>query len=157
MNKKYEIFKLSAEWNQKEYKNNRIEYIRGKNIERINLQKWWSNYYKSKKMQSKKPIELIELKIQFLGEYSWWLSWFSHTTYNIFTNEQDAFNDFERFLEEEIGVHVAYGGIYPYEENLFYKNNDKMCLMGASEKWRWEFHDCTKCKDCKINGTMIRH
>jgi hypothetical protein len=154
---KYEIFSISAKWNQKNYKKNGTQLIKAKHTDRIDIQKWWDDYNKTEIMQSKKPIELIELKLEFLGNYSWWVHWFSHITYNVFSNEQDAFNDFQRFLEEEVGTYIREGGVCDFDENLFYQNNQPMCLMGATEKWRWQFHECAKCDKCTIDGTVIEH
>jgi len=157
--KKYELFRVSAIWNQKDYKRNGTSFIYAKqnDSDRVDIYDWWKRHIRKKKMQAKKPIELIELKISFLGRYSWVMTWFSHKTFTVFETEEEAFSDFSRYLNEEWGVIENFHHSYEIYDDpkLFYEDKTPACLMGAEDRWRWKFCGCDKCKELGI--TIINH
>lgn len=138
--KKYQVYLISARWDQNDFKNNGTSFRRMYKKEvtdgfvKKESESWWNNYvnekelYKKGKLKDYNPI-LKELKVEFLERSNWCLTWFSHYSYNIELSNKDLLKSFRNFvLEKQI----------QNERNGHY-NNDKSeysdlpyyCLMGA--------------------------
>lgn len=164
--KKYRIYNIRAIWNQPGYQNNSTSITVGlKDDEPLfDMIEWWNNYKSSDKNKDKQPFELIKLENVFLGRYSWWLDWFCHKTFNKFSSFEEAKDDFERFLTEEIHADFGYYsneelhyGAERHNEKLKYEDGSRICLMGAEQIWRWRECECEACKNGKSLWTVIAH
>lgn len=106
--------------------------------------------YKNKKLND---FKIEDIKVEYKGQARWWLTWFAHHSLCKFDTEQEAFSDFESFLEEK-NIHLNYSS-YPGSMLFEEKKEGSYCAMGAEDRWRWKL--CT-CKYCKKSGrTIIGH
>lgn len=106
------------------------------------------DYYKDKGY-TKEDFEYRDMSVRYVGQERWWLSWFCHTSNSTFSSEAEAFEDFQKFLEEK-GVHVHWSS-----DSYEYASQGGYCAMGGEDRYRWEL--CT-CEDCiRIGQTVIKH
>jgi hypothetical protein len=144
----YPAWRISAKWNQIDYKNNSVGFKESLREGYFEVDKWWDKYRK-KKLKDKEPIELVELKCELIGSEVWFLTWFAHKSLNYFDNEKEAFVSFEKWFNEK-GYEFKEIDYDPERHN-----NEIGCPMGADEKWRWKFCGCKECK--KLGITIINH
>ena len=119
------------------------------------LKKWWPNYRKEK-LEKDEPISDLKIEVKFLGMHSWWISWFTHETFNSFETDQDAFDSFFRwFTDNKFQLNYVVDG---YGLDDFMTQTDrygnKHCLMGAEDQWRWEVCHCKGCEKRKHRRTI---
>ena len=113
---------------------------------------WWAKYiYEVRRFSKEKLIiknpELIKANIKFREYEVWLLTWFQHETFDIGQSNDEALRSFAKFVyrKERLG-------------------EDKYCLMGAEDRWRWHgIEDGTpnskseapcRCKHCKEAGLI---
>lgn len=99
----------------------------------------------------KNDFEFLNISVRYVGYERWWLTWFSHHTNSKFDSDQDAFNDFENFLQEK-GVDIRYSSDYTGFTNY---SDNKYCAMGGEDRYRWEVCKCEHC--LKSGKTIITH
>ena len=113
---------------------------------------WWAKYiyevsrFSKEKLIVKNP-KLIKADIKFREYEVWLLTWFQHETFDIGQSNEEALRSFAKFVyrKERLG-------------------EDKYCLMGAEDRWRWHgTEDGTpnskseapcRCKHCKEAGLI---
>ena len=144
----YPVWQIEAVWNQFNFQKNRTGFRRSQKEGIFEIDKWWNKYRKTQ-LKNKEPVELLELKIELVGNEVWFLTWFAHQSLNYFDNEKDAFKSFEKWF---LGKGYKFSE-YDYRNDT--KNNEIGCPMGADEKWRWKFCGCKECKKQQI--TVIKH
>ena len=136
---KYPIYKFYASWDQDDYENNGTGY---------------SIMYKENPSPSQLEDELKQFKLgilskhtgvifkqaeyEFVEEETWCSGWFSHYTYN----QLDTNSEIERSFRDFIGRKKLLG-------------EDKYCLMGAEDRYRWKMCRCEHCT--KLGKITIDH
>ena len=105
------------------------------------IKDWWDKYSKSDKLKDLN-VELETLNIEYKEHESWIIEWFGHKTFDVGLTDDEVLSSFERFVrrKEELG-------------------EDKYCLMGANDRWRWkgeteEHSPPCRCKHCKDQGVV---
>lgn len=110
----------------------------------------------------KEKREVTDLVIEYnLRMYETWnLQWFSHYTFDIGQTDEEAIDSFEQFVQR----HESYQGrLIEFTGDL-----NKICLMGAEDRYRWHSVDNNKLQDyrqvpcrcihCKEQGLLrINH
>ena len=114
---------------------------------------WWTKYiyeesrFTGQKLIDKKP-ELTQVNIKFLEYETWVIGWFSHETFDVGQTNQEALISFGKFVDRKHRL-----------------GEDKYCLMGAEDRWRWHGLEPTgdhesnspapcRCKHCKESGVI---
>ncbi len=148
--KEYPIWKISATWNNKSYKNNGTSFCVSfrRNFSQISMdrftKKWWNRYIKKK--YPNEIVELLKLECKYIGKDTWYMSWFSHKSLNRFDTEEKAFNSLrEYFSTLTLGL----------DDNYITKNGHEYCTMALGDFWRWKYCKCKACKRRK--ETIVNH
>jgi len=149
---KYPIWRITAKFDETAYENNSVSFTvsfkEKKTEQEIEeyAKEWWEKIAISEKNKDKGFV-FKEFIITSLGEETWYLEWFCHTSLTRYDNEKDAFDSFARFLKRK-RVDINYGG-------GSYPSDDSYMPMGGDDHWRWKYCDCQVCKDEGI--TIISH
>lgn len=86
--------------------------------------------------------KIILLDFKEISKAKWRLIWFSHETFQKFSNKAEAFESFRKFVKAEV-------------KRCHDTGKDTACLMGADEEKYWTFCGCDDCK--KTGRTVINH
>jgi len=166
--KKYPIYRISARWDQNDYKDNSTSfyqmYKEDPGFESVvkKAKEWWVAHLDEKpRNKEDKPLKeknpkLKELKAEFVEKETWCLTWFSHYTYNIHLSDEKLRESFGDFIFRKEKKNVE-SGHFRNEINMNKKDTKGYyCLMGAEDRWRWK-GPC-HCKHCIKRGlTRIDH
>ena len=80
----------------------------------------WSRYVKAH------PTDILTYQSfswKYVGEDSWMLEWFQHSTIDTGQTDEEALSSFEEYVSRK--------------EMLIMNNKDPGCLMGAEDRYRW--------------------
>jgi len=86
----------------------------------------------------------LRTELDFHKYDTWMLGWFYHKTYNQFQSQEEAFKDFQEFVDRIQAENVKNG--HHESECVIDNPNPYECLMGAEDRWRWRLCDCSECK-----------
>jgi len=169
--KRYPIYGITITWEEDDENGKRKE--NGTGFERMYREdpgldgakslarKYWSKYRQVKSRSDgmtlmEKNARLKELKVEFMGEETWCLTWFSHFTYNVHLSNQELLESFADFVDRKQRENVEHGH-FRTEANYQNKQAGRYyCLMGAEDHWRWK-GPC-RCRHCvKFRLTRIDH
>jgi hypothetical protein len=121
------------------------------------LNDWWEKYIKDE-IDSMQIVNLVleKLEITFYENETWFLTWFSHETFDNGQTDEEALQSFKKYVtrKEELN--------YKSQQE---KGEDVCCLMGAEDRWRWRGADANgeysedspapcRCKFCKEQGVL---
>jgi len=106
---------------------------------------WWDKY-SGKSEKIKNPDKCVLTAI--LSEHeTWCIGWFSHHTFDIGQTDEEALLSFTYFVDRKVML-----------------GEDKYCLMGAEDRWRWhgvldekteeKTEAPCRCDGCKKNGVI---
>lgn len=89
---------------------------------------------------------IASMTFELVEHESWVLIWFSHATFDEGQTDAEFLASFDRFVGRRAGIRKDNG-------------DDKYCLMGAEDRWRW--HGYTndspppcRCEQCKAEGMV---
>lgn len=85
-------------------------------------------------------------------EAPWAVWWFSHLTFRLGRTDGELRASFERFVARHEPYQDRLSRLTSAEE-IEYARGERVCLMGAQERWRWKTI-CT-CETCVANGWAI--
>lgn len=113
------------------------------------LKEWWEGY---KAEKDKNNVWLLpKLTVEYVRHEVWCLSWFNHFTFDDGRDDDEYLQSFWRFIDRMQSLNRKAG-------------EEKYCLMGAEDRWRWngENNDREKpicrCEGCKKRGVVgINH
>lgn len=151
--KKFPIYRFSARWDQVGFESNstgdRKMYKTNPTQEELDAD---LALFKSSIEKKDNVIRWIDCKVEYVEDEVWVLRWFCHTSLNLFDNEEDAFESFQKFVDRKIRFNLDNG-----QWATDYRDYDKpyYCLMGAEDQWRWKLCGCDKCKE--LGQTAIIH
>lgn len=132
---KYPIFRIAIQWVEGSYRTNGTSFYKMykefPDFEEVTIfaESWWRSYNLSHVCGN-----LVSLSVEYIGDYSWCLTWFSHYTYDNGQTDMEFLDSFEEFVQ---GLEL---------------DDSKYCLMGADERWRWK--GVCRCVHCKEKGRV---
>lgn len=111
---------------------------------------------KNDKSNAEKNFELVNFKIEPVEYETWHCTWFQHETFDVGQTDSEALNSFKQFVSRINRMN---------EEQKHLTGNEKQCLMGAEDEWRWhgaepsggsEDHSPAPCRcvHCKEQGVL---
>jgi hypothetical protein len=140
--KKYQIYRFYAKWNQVDYENNftscNIMYKEPQTEDDLNnaLCNFKNKLIEDHITREKIITDFIESNYEYVEDESWCLTWFSHYTYNQFETDAEVSDSFYQFL---------------CRKKVFDNYNQTYCAMGAEDMWRWKI---CRCEHCVAQGVI---
>jgi hypothetical protein len=123
---------------------------------------WWEEYKERNKGKMKNPTD-IDIKVEFMEYETWVQEWFAHRTFDKGQTDDEILTSFEKFVTRKEHVNETESEWVEFEtstkEGATGYMQDKYCLMGAEDRWRWKADkDGTnppcRCKHCKEQGIV---
>lgn len=126
-------------------------------------QSWWQRVLENgqkEKPEYYKDVQDVRIEIKLDHEESWCGTWFTHWTWDVGQTDQEALNSFQAYVDR---VQV-YNEKWRWENNIHDQDLDKICLMGAEDRWRWRSLETDhngdskpapcRCEKCKEHGVI---
>lgn len=140
--KTFPIYRFYGSWDQVGYENNFVSFT--ELFKEDCSEEDLNNMLKEFKEATEKKHDVIRwlsCNYEFVENETWCPGWFSHTTYNKFESEAEAFRSFENYVRRKL--------------DSANREVDEGCMMGAEDRYRWEICDCSGCKQRGL--TAINH
>jgi len=137
--KKFPIYKFYANWDQDDYRNNgtgfSIMYKENPSADQLEEQ---LKQFKLEILAKHNGVIFKNIEYEFVEEETWCLKWFNHYTFNQFETDSEIERSFREFVSRKRLL-----------------GEDKYCLMGAEDRYRWKICHCEHCK--RLGKITIDH
>lgn len=159
MNKTYPIYEIKARW---QYVAGELLASNGTSLTVMErkiltnkqteqkLKKFKQAIIAREKEKGRMVVGDIEIVSMTMTHDTWALGWFTHNTFNLFETEEEAFKDFQEYVDRKSAENLKNGHEIGYSR--IGKDKPYTCLMGAEDRWRWKLCGCDICKE---QGTTI--
>lgn len=96
-------------------------------------------------------MEVLETSWEFLGYDTWCCQWFSHYSFATHLSDDELRDSFAEFVGRHRS-HERRGSEEQDEYHARVEPANRVCLMGAEERWRWK-GPC-RCEHCEARGIV---